>query len=87
MGDSKSGFELKVIAPEVEIDNLSESEPDKENATGSFSISSTTTVRTTNVFSFIEDAVMKSLNLGGSLTLTTSTSTLAVAEVPSTFTE
>ena len=86
-GASKSGFELKVIWPELEIDNLFESVPVNEKPIGSSSTSSTTIERTTNVFSSIEDAGIKSLKTGGSFTLTTSTSTFAVAVVPSTLTE
>ena len=37
LGDSKSGFELNEIAPDVEIDYLSSSAPDKEKPIVSFS--------------------------------------------------
>ena len=50
-GDSKSGFELKVIAPEVDIDNFSESGPDREYPIESSSISVTLTDKTFKVFS------------------------------------
>ena len=49
-GVSKSGFVLKVIAPDVEIESFSASSTDKEYPITSFSISSTATDKTFNVF-------------------------------------
>ena len=86
-GDSKSGFELKVIAPEVDIDSFSESGPDREYPIESSSTSVTLTDKTFKIFSSRVLLEIKSSNTGGSLTLVTSTVTLAVAEVPSTLTE
>ena len=74
---------MKEIAPDVDIDNLSASFPDNEKPIESPSISSTVTVKTLRIFSSIEDEEIKSLNVGGSFTLTTSTLILAVADVPS----
>ena len=85
-GVSKSGLVLKEIAPEVEIESLSESLPDKEYPIASSSTSSTVTDKTFNVFSSIDDDETKSLNVGGSLTLTTSILMFADADVPSTLT-
>ena len=85
-GFSKSGFVLKVIAPEVEIESFSASFPDKEYPITSFSISSTVTDKTFNIFSSIDDEETKSLKIGGSFTLITSTSIFADADVPSTLT-
>ena len=85
-GVSKSGFVLKVIAPDVEIESFSASLPDNEYPMTSSSISSTVTDKTFNVFSSIDDEETKSLKVGGSLTLITSTSIFADAEVPSTLT-
>ena len=86
MGVSKSGFVLKVIAPDVEIESLSASLPDKEYPIASSSTSSTVTDKTFNVFSSIDEVETKSLNVGGSLTLTTSIVIFADADVPSTLT-
>ena len=86
LGDSKSGFELNEIAPDVEIDNLSSSAPDKEKPIVSFSWSRTDTDKTFNVFSSIDIDEIKSSKVGASLTLATSTNTLASAVVPSTLT-
>ena len=78
---------MNVISPEVDIDNLPESSPDRENPIVSPSTSATVTVKTTIVFSSIDEVTTKSLKVGGSFTLTTSISTWAVANVPSTLTE
>ena len=86
VGASKSGFVLKVIAPDVEIESFSASLPDKEYPMTSSSTSSTVTDKTFNVFSSIDDVETKSLKVGGSLTLTTSILIFADADVPSTFT-
>ena len=86
VGFSKSGFVLKVIAPEVEIESFSASFPDKEYPITSFSISSTVTDKTFNIFSSIDDEETKSLKIGGSFTLITSTSIFADADEPSTLT-
>ena len=86
VGVSKSGFVLKLTAPDVEIESLSASLPDKEYPIASSSISSTVTDKTFNIFSSIDDVEIKSLKVGGSLTLTTSIEIFADADVPSTLT-
>ena len=85
-GFSKSGLVLNVIWPDVDIDNLSASLPDREKPIGSFSISSTDTVNTTRVFSSILDVDTKSVKVGTSFTDAISIFTDAVEEDPSTFT-
>ena len=85
-GVSKSGFDLKVIAPDVEIDSFSASLPDNEYPITSSSTSSTVTDKTFKVFSSIDDEDTKSLKVGASLTLTTSMVIFAEADVPSTLT-